>query len=118
MSRDLELTVLRDEVEFHRMMADRAQAALRASRDEASELRLKYEHLRDIISQALVKGRELCHPTIVTKLAREEALSPPRANCILNADSPSYPPETDEYRQCGCSSCRREYERRVSSTAT
>lgn len=28
-----------------------------------------------------------------------------RENCILNADSPSYPPERDEYEQCGCESC-------------
>lgn len=25
--------------------------------------------------------------------------------CVLNLDSPSYPPEVDEYRQCGCSFC-------------
>jgi hypothetical protein len=34
-------------------------------------------------------------------------------NCILEVDSPSYPPETDEYRQCGCSSCFKEYIRRL-----
>ena len=32
--------------------------------------------------------------------------------CILNLDSPSYPPTLDEYRQCGCSSCQRYLERR------
>jgi hypothetical protein len=25
--------------------------------------------------------------------------------CILNLDSPSYPPTLDEYRQCGCPDC-------------
>lgn len=25
--------------------------------------------------------------------------------CILNLDSPSYPPSLDEYRQCGCEEC-------------
>lgn len=27
--------------------------------------------------------------------------------CILNADSPSYPPTLEEYEQCGCQACRR-----------
>jgi hypothetical protein len=27
--------------------------------------------------------------------------------CILDLDSPSYPPELDEYRQCGCKFCSR-----------
>lgn len=30
-----------------------------------------------------------------------------RENCILNCDSPSYPPEMPyEYIQCGCKYCR------------
>jgi hypothetical protein len=29
----------------------------------------------------------------------------PILNCILECDSPSYPPEADEYRQCGCPDC-------------
>lgn len=33
----------------------------------------------------------------------------PQGRCILNLDSPSYPPETDEYRQCGCKSCLPQY---------
>jgi hypothetical protein len=33
--------------------------------------------------------------------------------CILDCDSPSYPPETDEYRQCGCSSCFKEWIKRL-----
>lgn len=28
-----------------------------------------------------------------------------REVCILECDSPSYPPVRDEYRQCGCQSC-------------
>lgn len=34
--------------------------------------------------------------------------------CILDCDSPSYPPEIDEYKQCGCRYCKlviQEYER-------
>jgi len=31
--------------------------------------------------------------------------------CILNCDSPSYPPTPDEYRQCGCETCLREIQR-------
>lgn len=31
----------------------------------------------------------------------------PRVHCILNVDSPSYPPEPDEYLQCTCLSCRK-----------
>lgn len=116
---------LEEEVQFHMMMSERATAALKASRGEVSELRLKYEHLREIVSQALVKGRELCQPSIVVKMPEpgEKVVppyfvaAPPRANCILNADSPSYPPETDEYRQCGCTSCRSEYERRLHTPA-
>jgi hypothetical protein len=30
-----------------------------------------------------------------------------RENCILECDSPSYPPETSEYIQCGCKDCRK-----------
>ena len=30
----------------------------------------------------------------------------PRQNCILDVDSPTLPPERDEYLQCGCASCR------------
>jgi hypothetical protein len=30
-----------------------------------------------------------------------------RPVCILDLDSPSYPPERDEYRQCGCRDCIR-----------
>jgi hypothetical protein len=30
-----------------------------------------------------------------------------RENCILDCDSPSYPPETNEYIQCGCKDCRK-----------
>lgn len=29
-----------------------------------------------------------------------------RENCILECDSPSYPPQTEEYIQCGCKYCR------------
>jgi len=29
-----------------------------------------------------------------------------RENCILDLDSPSYPPELEEYIQCGCKYCR------------
>jgi len=28
-----------------------------------------------------------------------------RKNCILEVDSPSYPPQTEEYVQCGCEMC-------------
>lgn len=28
-----------------------------------------------------------------------------REVCILNCDSPSYPPELQEYRQCWCAQC-------------
>jgi hypothetical protein len=28
-----------------------------------------------------------------------------RENCILDLDSPSYPPEFEEYVQCGCKYC-------------
>jgi hypothetical protein len=31
--------------------------------------------------------------------------------CILDLDSPSYPPELDEYRQCGCTFCIEIYRR-------
>ena len=37
---------------------------------------------------------------------------PPKRPCILDLDSPSYPPVDDEYRQCGCPLCERELERR------
>lgn len=30
----------------------------------------------------------------------------PRENCILDVDSPTLPPEREEYLQCGCSNCR------------
>jgi hypothetical protein len=36
-----------------------------------------------------------------------------RETCILDCDSPSYPPETDEYQQCGCRSCLAELGRLV-----
>lgn len=26
-------------------------------------------------------------------------------NCILECDSPSYPPSLEEYKQCGCEAC-------------
>lgn len=29
----------------------------------------------------------------------------PRPVCILDADSPSYPPDEQEYRQCSCRAC-------------
>lgn len=32
-----------------------------------------------------------------------------KKNCILEVDSPSYPPEIQEYIQCGCESCILEY---------
>lgn len=28
-----------------------------------------------------------------------------REDCILDLDSPSFPPEMEEYRQCGCKYC-------------
>jgi hypothetical protein len=31
--------------------------------------------------------------------------------CILEVDSPSYPPPDVERRQCGCDQCRRDLER-------
>jgi hypothetical protein len=40
---------------------------------------------------------------VVVWIPREEIA--PREVCILECDSPSYPPEKDEHRQCGCQSC-------------
>jgi hypothetical protein len=34
-----------------------------------------------------------------------------RPTCILEVDSPSYPPTDDELRQCGCALCLRSLER-------
>lgn len=33
-----------------------------------------------------------------------------RENCILDCDSPSYPPTQEEYIQCGCPMCRKTLE--------
>lgn len=34
-----------------------------------------------------------------------------RPVCILNCDSPSYPPELNEYRQCWCASCKAHWQK-------
>ena len=51
------------------------------------------------------------HPEVEYARANE-IVTHYRKNCILDCDSPSYPPEDDEYRQCGCRSCAKEYEKR------
>jgi len=47
------------------------------------------------------------------KLRRAERLEHNNTICLLNLDSPSYPPEEDEFRQCGCRSCIKELESRA-----
>lgn len=37
-----------------------------------------------------------------------------RVKCILNVDSPSFPPANDERLQCGCKQCLKEYNERKS----
>lgn len=40
-------------------------------------------------------------------MSREPRKAPDPRCCILDCDSPSFPPEEDEYRQCGCYDCVR-----------
>lgn len=40
----------------------------------------------------------------------------PRPNCILDCDSPSYPPHKEEYQQCGCERCLNHLAARAASS--
>lgn len=45
----------------------------------------------------------------IDEMAKLVTLLGPTTNCILDCDSPSYPPEPDEYRQCGCPECLKKW---------
>jgi len=48
-----------------------------------------------------------------TKEEKEKRIKEGR--CILEVDSPSYPPSNDEYLQCGCKYCMSKFEPRTAN---
>lgn len=100
---EAELTVERDaRIRLQRIVADQvhALAAERQRREQLVEL-LRSVHMW--FMQQAPQHYNGCGLWIDVDVELSEH---PRENCILDVDSPTLPPERDEYLQCGCSDCR------------